>query len=79
MLQIAIPIILILIGLALILKFRPKPKPPAPIQAKEESPKKEIKRSVPLEDLVLPGNFPSEIFLYFGSQTGTAEKLCNTL
>jgi NADPH-ferrihemoprotein reductase len=34
---------------------------------------------VPLEELKVPGQFPQEVVFYFGSQTGTAEKFCNTL
>jgi sulfite reductase alpha subunit-like flavoprotein len=34
---------------------------------------------VPLESLVVPGNFPSEVPIYFGSQTGTAEKFSGIL
>ncbi len=35
-------------------------------------------KSVPLESLVAPSNFPEVVF-YFGSQTGTAEKFATVL
>ncbi len=43
-----------------------------------EGPKKEVKR-VPLETLKVPQSFPQETVLYFGTQTGTAEKFCGVL
>jgi NADPH-ferrihemoprotein reductase len=45
----------------------------------EDANKKPAVRTVKLEDLVLPSNFPNEVVFYFGSQTGTAEKFCSIL
>ena len=47
-----------------------------------EAKKKEAKvvvRKVPLEQLVVPAGFPREVLFFYGSQTGTAEKFCQTL
>ena len=86
MLHIVIPILLILVGLALVfLKSGKKPTPSTASTATEspgkpeENTKTTKSRSVPLEDLVVPGNFPKELVFYFGSQTGTAEKFCGYL
>lgn len=37
-----------------------------------------MQRLSKFDDLVVPGNFP-ELTIYFGSQTGTAEKFANQL
>lgn len=43
------------------------------------SPGKRFKAADNLENLSLPGNFPSDVAFYFGSQTGTAEKFAQAL
>ena len=70
-------IILIAVGLYLMLKTKKRTeKIIAPVYVKPtgivppkkvEKPKKDVVRSVPLEQLVVPSNFPSEIVFYFGS------------
>lgn len=84
MIDIIIPIVLIVIGIVIVL-LRNKMKPnstktvTATPDKKSESAPVIKTRSIPLEELVIPGNFPSELVFYFGSQTGTAEKFCGYL
>jgi sulfite reductase alpha subunit-like flavoprotein len=85
MFSIILPIVFILAALLVFLKFRSsKSEETSASKTGNEDGKQGDKKSteevvIPLEELVLPSNFPSELVLYFGSQTGTAEKFCVTL
>ena len=64
-------VLLIVIGIAMILMAQKKPI---------EKPQKKVEnRSERLKGLKVPGNFPRALNLYFGSQSGTAEKFCQQL
>jgi uncharacterized membrane protein len=83
MLALIIPVFLILIGIFLIV-FKQKTTKSVTISkdtpaqtSADQSKKEELKPT--LEELTIPGNFPSEIVFYFGSQTGTSEKFCGIL
>ncbi|CDW71895.1 nadph--cytochrome p450 reductase [Stylonychia lemnae] len=90
MIAIIVGVFLVCLGLALIL-IKKKAKPQAGISGggltaeaqaeldKKNQPVKPVEGAIPLESLQAPSNFPSEVVFYFGSQTGTAEKFCQTL
>ena len=48
-------------------------------QKEQLAAQKKEDRAGTLATLQLPGSFPEHIQFYFGSQTGTAEKMCNIL
>ena len=51
---------------------------PAPT-AESTAPQQKPDRSAQLNALVIPSNLPKNLNLYFGSQSGTAEKFCQVL
>ena len=68
MIELIIAITLISLGIAIIFFKSNFTSKPTTKQVEEEVVEKKIvKRSVPLEELVIPGNFPSEIVFYFCS------------
>ena len=85
MLDIILALLLILVGIILAYKIMYKKTPSyetlnsqnsvTTIQDKKTG-KDTTENLVPLEELVLPSNFPSVLVIYFGSQTGTSEKFC---
>jgi hypothetical protein len=54
----------------------PEQTKPKNEEQKDDSKLKVLSRHTSLAQLQLPGNFP-ELAIYFGSQTGTAEKFAN--
>ena len=68
--------LLIIIGAAII--FGDDPSKNELKKVNSEEPKVD-ERAETLKNLVVPSNFPKSAKFYFGSQSGTAEKLCQIL
>lgn len=60
-------------ALALIKAAKYKPATKGPVRKEAEKPED---RTQFLQKLSVPQNFPTKLHLYFGSQSGTAEKFC---